>query len=327
METVKGLVSIIIPVYNRQDVIEECIQSALAQTYQNFEIIIVDDGSTDNTYKICKKLAENELRIRLLTGEHGDVSAARNIALEDVRGEYVFFLDSDDVIYPLLLEALINGMENTGAAIGGTDVCNVPEQYWNKIRQKIAEDPTSGEIKYRTNEEAIEDMFTGNSPLSCIGGVLFRQDLIGNTRFRNDLHIGEDFFFIYENVLKGTSCVFLIPKWYYVRNNEHNSSWDFSFNGFWSRFYRRELVWKNETLLGRKQYADIQKRDAFDCYLRCVARNRLFSSDSRKMRTVLRKYRKEILPAFRFKQKCYYILVAYFPIVVTCLMKLKKHKK
>ena len=327
METIEGLVSIIIPVYNRQHVIEECIQSVLAQTYQNFEIIIVDDGSTDSTLDICKKIAEKEPRIRLLTGEHKGVSAARNMALSAATGEYLFFLDSDDVIHPLLLENLIINMETTGAQLGGVGIYKIPDQRWDLVKQLIAEDTEIGDVVFQPHEEALNALFTGNSPLGTMPGTIMRSTLVGSTKFNTTLHIGEDFYFNYENLIKGASCISLPNKWYYLRIHQHNSSWDYTFDGFWSRFHRRELVWKNEILLGRHKYADLQKADAFSCYLRCAARNRIFNAECKKMRAVLRKYSKEMLPAFDFKRKCYYILTAYFPAFTVILNKLINRKK
>ena len=103
------LISVIIPVYNRENVIEECIDSVLAQSYPNFEIIIIDDGSTDLTVNICEKIISKENRIKLIKAEHGGVSNARNIGINQSRGEFIFFLDSDDIIHPKLFNALIKG--------------------------------------------------------------------------------------------------------------------------------------------------------------------------------------------------------------------------
>lgn len=104
-------VSVIISVYNRENYIEECLLSVLEQSHKDFEIVLVDDGSTDNTLAICEALAEKEPRIKIIKGEHKGVSAARNLALDNAIGEYLFFLDSDDTIHPLLLEALVDGAE------------------------------------------------------------------------------------------------------------------------------------------------------------------------------------------------------------------------
>lgn len=321
---INDLVSVIIPVYNRENVIEECINSVLAQSYQDFEIVIVDDGSTDGTYEICKGLAAKDERIKLFAGEHGGVSAARNIALDKTSGEYVFFLDSDDVIYPLLLGTLASGIKENRASIAATCVVNVSQARWEKVREKIAENPVHGETKYFTNEEALYSIFHSKSPLSCIGGVMMKKELIGDTKFRTDLFIGEDYYFIYQNLIKGASCVFLEPKWYYVRNHSDNSSWNYTFDGFWTRFYRRKLVWESEEALGREEFANIQKRDAFSCFTNCVRYNRPYSADSKKMRKVIKEHKKEIYPALLGKAKIVYLLYLYFPKMADMLFGIKK---
>lgn len=100
-------VSVIIPVYNREKYIEEAVKSVLAQSLKDFEIIIVDDGSTDSTVQICRRLSERDERIRLFSSGHFGVSAARNKGIKNSSGDYIFFLDSDDIIHPLLLETLV----------------------------------------------------------------------------------------------------------------------------------------------------------------------------------------------------------------------------
>ena len=324
MEIANSLISIILPVYNREEYIEECIHSVQAQSYQNYEIIIVDDGSSDHTFDICQTFAAKDDRIKLQQAKHGGVSAARNIALDVASGEYVFFLDSDDVIYPLLLETLITAMQSNNAFIGGTDVVGVPESHWFKVQEKIKEPPVAGTVTSRTYDETLEAIFCGRSPLGCIGGVMMHKDLIGNTRFRTDLYIGEDFFFIYENLIKGTSSVFLTEKWYFVRNHKHNCSWDYSFNGFWTRFYRRILVWKSEESFGRIKYANIQKKDAFNCFIRCIAKNSPYSNDAKKMRKALKEYKKELLPAFSRKARLLFYLYLYFPATAKYILSKRK---
>lgn len=323
---IKNMISVIVPVYNRQAVIEECVASVLAQSYQNFEIVIVDDGSSDDTYKICQQLADNDSRIKLFAAEHGGVSAARNKALDAASGEYVFFLDSDDVIYPLLLETLVEGMKSTGAWIGGTDVVGVSQNNWHKVLERINEVPEPSDITFNSHEETLEAVFCGRSPLSCIGGVMMRADIIGDTKFKTDIFIGEDFYFIYENLIKGASSVFLKRKWYYVRHHDTNSSWDYTYEGFLTRFYRRELVWKSEEAFGRTKYADIQKRDAFSCFTRCMTKNEARSEDAKKMLKKIKEYKSKLLPSLTSKQKIIYFLYTNFPTLAIFVFK-KKAKR
>lgn len=322
-DVISDMISLIIPVYNRENVIKECIFSVLSQNYQNFEIVIVDDGSSDKTFEICQELANEEPRIKLLKTEHTGVSAARNKGIDIAKGEYIFFLDSDDVIHPFLLGALFEGMKCNNADIGGTCVVNVLEKYWYKVEQKLAEKSVKGETVFKSNEESLNAIFLGSSPLNVIGGVMMRRDLIKETRFRTDLFIGEDYYFIYENLIKNASSVFLKQKWYYCRIHTNNSSWNYSFSGFWTRFYRRELVWKSEEAFGRTEYTNIQKRDAFGCFLRCFQENRPYCADSRKMCKILRKYKRELLPAMKSKIKLLYFACAYLPLTSWIALKFK----
>jgi len=307
------MISIIIPVYNRQQYIEECLQSVFRSTYTNLEVVLVDDGSTDQTLQICQNLALTEPRIKVLTSEHVGVSAARNIALDAAQGDYVFFLDSDDVIHPLLLETLVTGLKNTDAGIAGTCCQGVREEYWNKVNEQLEKDFGPAQTVYKSHEETLHITFHMQSPLGMIGGVMFRRDLIGDTRFRTDLFIGEDFYFIYENLIKDAASVLLRQKWYYSRLHANNSSWDFDFSGYMNRFYRRELVWKSEEAFGRIDNANCQKKQAFGNCRACIKKHKPYSEDSKKMRKVLRQYKKELFPALSWKQKVGYYLYVYIP--------------
>lgn len=318
------MVSVILPAYNRQDYIEECIRSVQAQSHQNFEIIVIDDGSTDGTPALCRQLAEQDSRIRLLTGNHTGVSAARNKGLDEAQGAFVFFLDSDDVINPLLLETLVNGMQDTGAKMAGTAVSSVSKNNWPKVQERLQQPSEPGETMHKSHEETLHALFHGRSPFGMIGGVMMRRDYIGDTRFRTDLFIGEDYYFIYQNLIKGANTVFLKDKkWYYARNHTNNLSWDWSYTGFWTRFYRRQLVWESEESFGRKEYADIQKRDAFSCFIRCFQKNKIHSEDSKNMRKTIQEYKDALLPALASKTKIIFLLAAYAPAAFLCIMKTK----
>lgn len=105
---VLALVSVIVPVYRAEKYLKECIESILSQTYQNIELILVDDGSTDTSPSICDAYAADDERVRVFHKENGGVSSARNLGLEKARGEYIVFVDSDDKAYPTLIERLIS---------------------------------------------------------------------------------------------------------------------------------------------------------------------------------------------------------------------------
>lgn len=102
----QALVSVIIPVYNVEEYLRECVDSVLMQTYKNLEIIIINDGSTDSSGEICDEYIEKDERITVVHQKNGGLSAARNKGLSEANGEYVYFLDSDDYILPETLEKL-----------------------------------------------------------------------------------------------------------------------------------------------------------------------------------------------------------------------------
>ncbi|MCM1568136.1 MAG: glycosyltransferase [Roseburia sp.] len=111
------LLSIIVPVYNILNYLPRCVHSITAQTYERLEIILVDDGSTDGTGKLCDSLAAQDYRIRVYHRKNGGSSAARNTGLSLAKGEYIGFVDSDDYIEPDMYEKLYAGIVETGARI------------------------------------------------------------------------------------------------------------------------------------------------------------------------------------------------------------------
>ena len=326
-----GLISIILPVYNRQDYLQECVESIFAQTYSDYEIILIDDGSTDRTPQICKALVQADSRVVLLHGSHSGVSAARNMGLDAAKGEYVFFLDSDDIIHPLLLETLVCAMSAHQAKMGGTTVVNLPQAYWSITSDLIKRSPGPGKTSYQSHEQSVQALFAGYSPLNVIGGVMMRSDLVDQTRFRTDIFIGEDYYFIYENLIKGADSVFLEQSWYYCRIHGSNSSNNYTYQGFWTRFYRRKLVWQNEEALGRTKNANVEKHSAFMAYLSCVEINRMPPEDVRKMCGVMKQHRKELLPALNSPRKVRFYMTVYFPFThrIYCRIRqfLRKLKK
>lgn len=115
--TGEPLVSVIVPVYNVECYLEECLSSLLAQTYRNIEIILVDDGSTDGSGALCDSLAHTDSRIRVLHKQNGGLSDARNRGLREASGEWISFVDSDDWVSPVFIEALLRAALETGCEI------------------------------------------------------------------------------------------------------------------------------------------------------------------------------------------------------------------
>lgn len=135
------LISIIVPVYNIKEYLPRCVASICAQTYQNLEILLVDDGSTDGTEKLCDSLAEKDNRIRVFHKENGGSSSARNLGIANAKGSYLGFVDSDDYIEPDMYERLMQVLTEHDARMAQigrdevdeageklVDICTPPKQ-------------------------------------------------------------------------------------------------------------------------------------------------------------------------------------------------------
>ena len=123
----KPLLSIIVPVYDVENYLQKCIDSILAQTFTDFELILVEDGSPDGCPALCDAAAAKDARIRVLHQKNGGLSAARNAGLDAARGAWIGFVDSDDYIAPEMYEAMYQAVQNTGADLALCDYAEVDE--------------------------------------------------------------------------------------------------------------------------------------------------------------------------------------------------------
>ena len=103
-----SMVSVIVPIYNAEDTLDYCVKSILSQTFEDYELLLVDDGSTDNSGKKCDDYQNENYRVRAFHKENGGVSSARNFGIEQAVGDYITFVDSDDYIEKRYLEYLVN---------------------------------------------------------------------------------------------------------------------------------------------------------------------------------------------------------------------------
>jgi glycosyltransferase involved in cell wall biosynthesis len=143
-------VSVIVPIYNMEEYVEKHISYLTNQTYSNIEIMLVNDGSTDGSLAACRRAAENDSRIRVFDKENGGPSSARNLALKQASGEYVYFYDIDDAVKPNTIERLVDVMEERNADLS---VCGF-EIFDGK---KVVKTVNKKDGLYRTGEEARKD--------------------------------------------------------------------------------------------------------------------------------------------------------------------------
>ena len=141
MNKIYPLISVVIPAYNAEQFLDETLESVLSQTYENWECIIVNDGSTDSTESVAKKWCEKDSRFRLTNKENGGLSSARNWGIKESKAEYIAFLDADDILIPDSLEVRINVLIEQNVDLVATKIQHfadkLPKVSKNNARQDV----------------------------------------------------------------------------------------------------------------------------------------------------------------------------------------------
>lgn len=207
MEDLK--VSCIIPVYNVAPYLVKCLDSVIGQTYENIEIILIDDGSTDNSYQICKQFADNDSRVRLIHQENGGLSCARNTGIAQATGDYVLFIDSDDWVDKKIVEKLI---EN--AKIHNADV--VACKYLKTKKNDSLILNKRNKIKVFSSRDYVYSMTKPMGAFCFAWGRLIKRELIPINAFPVG-KVFEDVMTMPKIVYKANKVVQTDAKYYYYR--------------------------------------------------------------------------------------------------------------
>ena len=311
-------VSIIIPVYNVAPYLTTCIESILTQTFTDFELLLVDDGSTDNTLSICNSYSKTDDRIKVIHKINGGVSSARNCGIDASHGEWIAFIDGDDIIEPDYLKKLLSEFNNESIDLV---CCNLDIVNLNK---DIESHPfTNSKIyspldicdQYFTNQ-TIKTQFY--SPVNKI----IRKSAIGRLRF-SEFALGEVILFMFE-LLSQIRQVALIPYTGYHYIKRENSATTSGFNQKKLDYVRAaheiaHLAGKISPDLQRKakiwtlRHSIVTLRQIFKCGLEkpldeYVKRELKFISDNKSM-----------LPNLGFKRRIDFLLIKYFPTIYKVL--------
>jgi glycosyltransferase involved in cell wall biosynthesis len=202
-------ISVIVPVYNVEKYLHKCISSILKQSFTDFELILIDDGSKDNSGRICDGYRGRDSRIKVIHQENLGLSAARNIGIDTSEGKYVTFIDSDDFIHPSMLEILYNNILETKADISIGDYCLVYEG------KEISKEFGDNNITLYTNIEGVKKVVEKNEASMIIAcGKLYRRNLFSNIRYPIGKY-HEDEFVTYKLLYKSTKIVATDAKLYY----------------------------------------------------------------------------------------------------------------
>lgn len=242
------LVSVIVPIYNVERYLDQCIESIICQTYDNLEIILVDDGSPDNCPVMCDEWAKKDERIRVIHKENGGVSAARNTALDRMNGEFVTFVDSDDWIDADLVSSLVLLCEehNADAAISG---------FYFEYTDGTAEALETEFAIYQDDEIITKYLLDKIRPEAC--GKMMKSKLLSDgVRYDSELKYGEDLKFNYEVLKKADRiCVLGECKYHYLQNSGSSSTTPIMTDA-------RAVYWKSLIEMAEEQRSSKENFDA-----------------------------------------------------------------
>ncbi|MCD8236258.1 MAG: glycosyltransferase [Prevotellaceae bacterium] len=236
----KPYISVIIPVYNAESCLNRCIDSILVQTFADFELLLIDDGSKDNSGRICDEYAEKDSRVRVFHKENGGVSSARNMGLDNARGEWITFVDADD--------RLVDGFSFTAMS-------DVKEDFVVFAYREIVE---GGELDGKnilegvwSSETEMNEFLSRNIELSIIKvpwAKFYKRSLIGSLRFDIRIRICEDTLFVLNYLSRAKSCRVCKDKMYLYKDYEGN-----------------EFYYKYKLDIGQAVYVLGCLMNAFDC--------------------------------------------------------------
>lgn len=311
MISINNTISVIVPIYNAELYLEQCLESIKNQTYKNFEVIMIDDGSTDKSQEICKKFSNSDKRFKLICQKNSGVSAARNKGISEATGKYIYFCDSDDFCNIDIFETIMN-------KIGDNElVCFGYTKIYKNMQKNFILDNAISDFKVIKNLVFESDYVRG-----YLWNKFFNLKIIkdNNIRFNENIHFCEDMIFV-SNFLNYTKKIIYINKIGYNYRMRKNSVTINFFNK------------KNVSILGAYNYLleyckeseirEILKMEYLLYYYKLkkyidIEKDKKFINED-----ILNEQDKLIKNKFDFKMKIKLYIIKYFYYIYIFLYKFK----
>ncbi len=305
--------SIIVPVFNAEKYLSECIDSILSQSFKDFELILIDDGSKDSSLEICKAYEQKDSRVKVIHQENGGPGKARNNGLENAKGEWIGFVDSDDWIEKETYETALNIAKEKNADLVQWEL--VMEYPDNSVPNKCKAEG------FFTAEQS------GKYYRSVVYASIFKRTIIeeNKIRFPTDSSLSEDALFNYQYYLKAKNCYYIEKCFYHFRQNESSITHNVT----------------KEMILGKKKVLDeiseLAKQNGGFGYVKNIKRNAKLQAltwtkvpDYKLFRKLYPeiKYKDLITNEMSFKTKIWIFLVyLHFDFLASLLWKIKHFSK
>lgn len=221
-----NLFSIIVPVYNSEKYLSDCIISLIEQTYKNIEIILVNDGSNDSSDLVCKMFKDKDNRIKYIKKTNGGVSSARNTGLNEAKGDYIMFVDSDDLLKNDCVEIL-----NDYFISYNLDIIKFSyTKFLNNYKKEYKYTCTTNQVLHNDNyKNTIFPYVFKTNDLCNICNAAFKKETINELNFDENILVGEDFLFMINALIKSNSIMFINESLYFYRLNFESATQQYDF--------------------------------------------------------------------------------------------------
>ena len=245
------LVSIVVPVYNAEKYLEQCLNSIQNQTYKNFEVILVNDGSMDHSESICKSFVEGDSRFRYFLKSNGGSSAARNFGLDHVRGDFITFIDADDWVDENHLEVLINNIKENNSDMAVSSIKKFDNV--SNFEFRVYSNQEKYLLNYnKLNREEflviLPKLIHASNSYKIAVSKLFKKELVSDVRFDESIIYGEDLEFFFKLYLNINSISYVDEVTYIYRLHDESSSSKFG-----------QLHMEQELAIYKKMYERIEE--------------------------------------------------------------------
>lgn len=311
MDEINIMVSVLIPAYNTERFLKQSLNSIVNQTYQNLQVVVVDDGSQDNTLSIAQQFAEEYSFVEVYHQVNSGVAAARNKLIAHAKGDYILFVDSDDWIESNMIEQMIEDLKKTHSDIV---VCGYVK---NKNQQEIICPVTNKNFIISGSENVIKSLLYHKELNGSLCNKLVPRKFYEGLSFRKDIWYGEDCLFFWQALNKGVERICLINDCYYhYRMNENSISHE-SFNykkmsghEVWRQINEDvQAKWPSLSKLGYAAYA------ISDMWLLFFASRENYPIDDN-LRLYQKNVREHLLEIFSSgiisKKKCFFAVIIAF---------------
>lgn len=310
------LISVIIPIYNNEKYLDDCLNSIINQTYKNLEIILIDDGSTDASYKICEKYKEQDSRIVLIHKDNSGVADSRNLGLKASKGKYIAFIDSDDYIELNMFEKMHQEFLKNNI-----DICVC---YYNKIYGKKVVSQIYNKVIDENNVN-FYDLVLNTDYL--IQGYLWNKLFLKSSLksyFNHDVFITEDLLFILQNYKENTKYKIIYEPLYNYRMQN-----DSALNSNVLNTKKLSVIISDVWICNNinNKYVYINKYSIVNTYYLAKAglEKNIFKNEFEKYKKLAKKYEKELLKGndLSINQKCKILFKKYLFLFFKILVRIK----